>query len=248
MNALVYAFLIAGLTEPKPLTRVTEHSTPTGSVGTTIVAVIADGSRSWSGAESDAIVEQLRREIGSKRSVYVARFDAENGQETELILAGSNRDIVHIRPRTTLMEAIALTLDSVAVGQPVSAIVLIAHAQTSPTYIRTDQIIASLRGSEVPVYTIHLSGQKQRGNLFGRLGRALLSGTIWTVETLIEEDPGEAYSADDTARMLRAMSDESGGLSCVAADRSAALGCAQRIATRITEVADPPKADSGPTP
>ena len=130
--------------------------------------------------------------------------------------------------------------------------VVIAHEQVSPTYVRTDQLISSLIHSEVRVHTIHLSEQNQHKGIFRRLGRAVTAGTVWVAEALIEEDRQE-YSSEETARMLRAMSDETGGIACSAVDAKAALGCAETIAARINEstrsgAGDLSTADSGRKP
>jgi hypothetical protein len=254
MNALLVALVLAGMIEPKPPARVIEHSAQTSSTASTAggsVVVVADGSRSWSGVEADATVEQLQFELDSKWSVHVARFDSERTQDGDLVVAGSNRDLVQVRPRTPMKEAIALTLNDPAVRDRVSAMVVIAHAQVTPTYVETDRLIESLRRSGIQVYAIHLSGRK-RPSAFRRLGYAVTAGTVWIIQALIEEDR-EAQSSKTTAGTLKFMSGETGGLSCAAPDRRAALGCAETIATRINEAvrsgaSDRPTGGSGRKP
>jgi hypothetical protein len=252
MNALLAALLLARMIDPKPPTLPLERSTPNAATTGGSIVIVADGSRSWSGVEADATIDQLRREFGSKWSLHVARFDADTLQGESLKVGGLNRDLVQVRPRTPMKEAIALTLDGIAVRERVAAMVVIAHAQISPTYVRTDRLIELLKRSEIPLYTIHLSDRQKRPGALRRLGHVVTGGTVWIVQALIEEDR-EAQSAKTTARTLRSMSSETGGLSCAAPDRGAALGCAETIATRInqavrTEAADRSIAGSGRKP
>jgi hypothetical protein len=225
--------LAAGI-EPGPHPPVIGSAKTIGSAAGRAIIVVADGSRSWSGAESDVIIHQLWSRIAPGWSVYVTWFDAETPHSGQLLLDNPNRGLVRVQPRTPLKEAIALALKERADLNAIAALVVVAHEQISPTYVPTDQLISSLTRSEVPVHTIHLCGRPKRPNVFSRLRRSFVSGSVWLIEALIEEDR-KADSVRNTGRMLRAMSDQTGGTSCVAPDRNASLRCADTIAARIIE-------------
>ena len=100
MNVLLISMLFAGAIEPKPHAPAIEPAQHTGSATEKSIVVVADGSRSWIGSASDAIIERLRADLGCSWSVHVLRFDANRIGAPELHLTGSNRDLVRVGPPT----------------------------------------------------------------------------------------------------------------------------------------------------
>jgi hypothetical protein len=240
VNALLFSLLLGGLIEPKPHAPAITPNPHTETTAVKSIVVVADGSRTWSGAASDAIIERLRSELGQSWSVHVARFDVEPSGPPEIALKGSNKDLVQVRPRTPMKEAIALAMNERAHVDGLSAIVVIARGQLYPTYVRTEKLASALRQSNLPVYTIHLTGVKHRGNVLRRICRGISTGAAWAIEALIEEDR-EVYSTKDTGRVLNMLSDATGGKAYTALNQQTGLLCATSVAGRITESGDDSK-------
>jgi len=160
MNPLLLGLLIAGLIEPKPHTPAIERTQRTGMPTGRTVLVVADGSRSWSGPESAAALDQLRFHLGPGWSVHVAWFDAETPPKTGSVVAGVNRDLVLVQPSTPMKDTVAVTIGRLADLDAVSVMVVIAHEQISPIYVRTNRLISSLRRSEVRIGAFPASDHK----------------------------------------------------------------------------------------
>jgi hypothetical protein len=132
-----------------------------------------------------------------------------------------------------MKDAIALALNERAHLSGLAAMVVIAREHVYPTYVRTDKLISSLQKSGLPVHSIHLTGRK-RWQIFRSIGSAIPNGVVWLTQALIEEDR-EVYSAENTGRMLSAISQPTGGTAYMASSRQDALLCATKLAGRITE-------------
>jgi hypothetical protein len=57
----------------------------------------------------------------------------------------------------------------------------------------------------------------------------LKNGVAWGIERIVLRE--RSYSARETARLLKLLSDATGGKACVAEDESTAIACADAIAT-----------------
>jgi hypothetical protein len=231
MNLFLISLLLVGMVEPKPKSPAAAPQQPFDcSQSTGDVVVVADGSPGWSGDAADEIVDQLRAKLVPCRSVYVAWFDAEPAHGVSPKTADEH--VLRLQPRTPMKDAVSIALKAREGAGPTRVMILVAHKQSYPTYVGTNDLISSLRRSEVTVHTIELAKGAQ-GSVLQRFGRTVTSGFVWLVEALIEEDRQD-YSAEDTARMLKRISEETGGQACVASDRETGLRCAEAVAAGVT--------------
>jgi hypothetical protein len=230
MNLLLLSALIGGLlqtalhsavVEPQPHS---DESTPLAGV-----AVVADGSRKW-GSSASSVLETLRSQLGPSRPVYVIRFDTDGQYHGP----GADGDAIHAPSDTPMKDVIILALEHVSRASRIDSMVVIAHEQISPTYVRTDQLLSRMVRAEVPVHTVHLTRANDKRSPLRRSGEAVVRGLAWLVEALMEEDR-ESYSASDTGRMLQRISAETGGQACVASDEETGARCAETIAVSINE-------------
>ncbi len=196
------------------------------------VIIVAEGSSGWQGEAANDIVGELKAVLGSCHALQVARFDAGPALQLGFTVEGARRDLVMVRPRTPMREAMETAFALLISAPSPRTMVVIAHEQFYPTTVSTGRLLELSRRSETKVHTIHLVSNRDKGGVFRRLGRSLRNGIVWLVETLGLEERG--YSARDTSRLLKRMADATGGNACVAAaDEASGITCADAIAAEI---------------
>jgi hypothetical protein len=195
------------------------------------VALIVDGSSSWSGVAAGEIANRITSALGACQSVYIARFDADQPDST-----GSGVDhktgIISLPPRTPMKDAIAYSLEEIGKISGSHTVVVVAHDQFYPTLQSTSRLLSSAQQLKATAHTIHLESRGTKGNVFRRFGRALADGTIWVIEALSAQD-AEAYSAGETASTLNQLAQGTGGKACIAIDRESGIHCANAIADQL---------------
>jgi len=195
------------------------------------VVVVVDGTSEWPGRAANRIVGELKLELGSRHPLQVARFDAKPAPQLGFTVKGANRDLVKVRPRTPMREAMAAGFARLISAPNPRTMVVIAHEQLYPTTVSTDGLIELARRSGTKVHTIHLASNRAQGGVPRRLGRSLKNAIVWLVEALVLKERG--YSSRDTARLLKAMADATGGKACVAGGERTGSDCAKSVAAEI---------------
>jgi len=195
------------------------------------VIIVAEGSSGWQGETANKIVGELKAALGSCQALQVVRFDAEPAGQADFTVEGANRDLVMLKPRTPMRDAMETGFTRLAAAESSRTMVVMAHEQFYPTAVSTGGLFKSAQISETTVHTIHLASSRDDGGVFRRLGRTLKNGVVWLVEALITED--RRYSARDTSRLLKRMADATGGKACVAADEPSGIACVDAIAAEI---------------
>jgi hypothetical protein len=197
----------------------------------TPVILVADGSSDWPGQAASRIAGELKVELDSCRRLEMARFDAGPVLETSFAVTGENRDLVMVKPRTPMREAMETGFLWLIDAPSPHTMVVIAHDQFYPTSLSPDRLLDLARRTETKVHTIHLESTPTRREVFRRLGRSLRQRLVWGVEVLGLGERG--YSPADTARLLKVMADATGGKTCVATGERAGIDCARLVATEI---------------
>lgn len=200
------------------------------------IILVVDGSSQWPGQAANEIVAEFQAMLGPCHALQVARFDAEPVLQHGISATGVNRDLVVVRPRTPMREAMEAGFARLIDVPSPHAMVVIAHEQFYPTSVSQGRLVELARRSETTVHAIHLASSRAQGGVFRRLRRWLGNGIVWLIETLALEERG--YSARDTAHLLKIMADATGGRSCTAADEQTRITCAKYIADAI--VSGPP--------
>ena len=109
--------------------------------------------------------------------------------------------------------------------------VVIAHEQYYPSSLSKDRLLELARRSETTVHTIHLSSMRVTAGVCRKVRRSLGNGIVWLVETLGMQERG--YSARDTARVLKMISDATGGTACEISGEKTWTQCARTVAAEI---------------
>ncbi len=245
MHTLLLLFLcgLIGAQGAKPQAAVAQRDPHCGQPLTPLI-LVADGSSNWAGEAANRVVGEFKALLGSCHPLQVARFDAEPVLQHGFSVTGANRDLVVVRPRTPMREAMEASLARLIDAPRPHTMVVLAHEQFYPTTVSTGRLLELARRSETQVHTIHLLSSRERVGVFRRLGRSLRNGIIWLVEALGLEERG--YSARDTARLLQVMVDATGGQACVTGDERTGIDCARLIAAEI--VSRPTRTVGQPVP
>ena len=90
------------------------------------------------------------------------------------------------------------------------------------------------RDSTTRIYSIHLASEPDLANGPRRFARSVRNGFFSVFERVALRQ--RAYSAGDTSRLLKLLSDATGGLACVADDEQSGIACAGAIATVIEKL------------
>jgi hypothetical protein len=227
MNVLLFFLLLAGSTYVPGTTLQAPAEQQHGTSRTAIL--VADGSPGWESQQADKILGELNALLDSSPALQVASYDAEPMSEPGFAVSGANRDLVMVKPRTPMRDAMEMGFALLMEAPRPHTMVVIAHEQFYPTSVSTSRLLELARRSEARVHTIFLTSSPDQARASCRLGRHLRSGVVWVVERIALRQ--RAYSVRDTSRFLKAMSDATGGTSCVAEDERTGIACADVIAT-----------------
>lgn len=233
MNMVLLSLVVAGTIEvpgAKSLTLVETREIHCDQQAAAVV-LVADGSSGWQGEAAIKIVDELNATLDSKRALREARFDAEPTPQLGFTVKGARRDLVMVRPRTPMREAMETGFTWLITVPRPRTMVVIAHEQFYPTKVSTGRLIELARRSGTKVHTIHLASSRGEAGVFRHLGRSLKNGIVWFAEVLVLDERG--YSARDTERLLKLMADSTGGKECVAADERSGIACADAIAGEL---------------
>jgi hypothetical protein len=231
MNPLLFAIFVVGVTHT-PWTRF--QTTALVSSQDQLphpVLVIADGTPGWQHRQADSILDVLNQMLSSRRPLLVAWFDAEPVTPQSFAVRGINRDVVVVRPRTAMKDAIEIGFAVLADTASPRAMIVIAQQQFYPTAVPNSRLLGLARHSATRVFTIHLPSKPDPDNGRRHIGRSVANGFCSVFERLVLRQ--RAYSERDTARFLKLLSDQTGGLACEVEDEQAAIACARAIATAI---------------
>jgi hypothetical protein len=194
------------------------------------VILIVDGSSEWSGQVATRIAGELNASLGSCRPLEVARFDADPALQTGFAVEGLDRDLVTVKPRISMREAMEAGFLRLIDAPGPHTMVVIGHEQFCPTSVSQGRLLKLARHTKTTVHTIHLASTPTRSGVFTRLGRSLRNGAVGAVELSLGE---RGYSPRDTARLLKVMADATGGKACVTTEQPAEIDCAHAVAGEI---------------
>lgn len=229
MNAFLFFLLLAGPTDvpgaklQTPTER--QHETSRTAI------VIADAAPGRESQESIKILGELNAKLDSSPALQVASYDAEPMSEQGFAVGGANRDLVMLRPRTPMRDAMEIGFAALMEAPRPHTMVVIAHEQFYPTSVSTGRLLELAQRSGARVHTILLTSSPDQATEGRGLGRHLRTGVVWVIERIALRQ--RAYSVRDTARFLKTMSDTTGGKSCVAEDERTGMACAETIAAII---------------
>jgi hypothetical protein len=116
-----------------------------------------------------------------------------------------------------------------AAGQ--RTMIVIAHEQFYPSAMSSGRLVELARLSNATIHTVEVQGAPARSGAFRRFGGALRDGLIWLFEAIGEDEHG--YSAAHTARLLKRLSAETGGQSCVVRGDSKPGRCLEIVTARL---------------
>lgn len=199
--------------------------------------VVADGTPGWQRQQANRILDELNAQLSSPRSLLVAWFDAEPNPRAGFAVKDANRELVAVRPRTSMCDAIEIGFAVLADIPRPRAMIVIAQQQFYPTSVPTSRLLESARSSATRIYTIHLASVPNQCNGSRAGGHSVRNGFSHLFERLIVRQ--RAYSARDTSRLLKLMSEATGGRACEVEDEQAGIACATGIATEIEKLSAP---------
>ena len=194
------------------------------------VILVADGGSDWAAEASDRLVRELKAELGSFRLLEVGRFDAEPTLQSGTAVNGLNHDFVLVRPRTPMREVMEAGFIRLMDATSPRTMVVIAHAQFNSTSVSTNDLIDLARRSNTKVYTIHLRSRRAN-SAFRSLGQSLRNRMSRLSESLGHAESG--FSVRDTAQLLQAMADATGGTACTTSGEQREVDCARLVAAEI---------------
>ncbi len=136
-----------------------------------------------------------------------------------------------VRPRRAMRDTmeIGFTWLQRAAGQ--RTMIVIAHEQFYPSAITSRRLVELARASNATVHTVEVQGTPGKGGAFRRLGAAVRDGVIWLFEAFGEDE--HSYSAGHTSRLLKRLSAETGGQSCVVGGDSKQGRCLEIVTARL---------------
>jgi hypothetical protein len=227
MNAFFFFILLAGPTDVPGTKLQSPTEQPRDTSGTAIV--LADGAPGWPSQQADKILGELNALLDSSPALQVARYDAEPMSEHCYDVRGASRDLVMVRPRTPMRDAMEMGFALLMESPRPHTMVVIANEQFYPTSVLASRLLKLAQRSEARVHTILLASSPDQARGSVRLGQHVINGAVWVVERIALRQ--RAYSVRDTSRFLKAMSDATGGTFCVADDERTGMACADAIAT-----------------
>ena len=78
------------------------------------VAVVVDGAPGWQRQQSDKILNALTTRVSAVGPVLVTWFDAEPVRRQEFAIRERNREVIAIKPRTAMRDAMESALAALA--------------------------------------------------------------------------------------------------------------------------------------
>jgi hypothetical protein len=160
-----------------------------------------------------------------------ARFDAEPALNAGFVVERARRDLVAVRPRLPLRDVIESSIQKLMPYAGPHVILVIAHAESEPTSVTTGYLLDLAQQWSVLIHTIHLVSSRPRRRSC-RLAAELIGSSVANARRALgQAEPG--YSARDTARMLKVISDGTSGTACASEDDLTLTRCADAIAEDI---------------
>ena len=229
MNALLFFMLLAGSTDVPATKLQAPTELPRDTSGTAIL--VADGAPGWASQQADKIIRELNARLDSSPALQVARYDAEPMSEHGYAVSGASGDLVMVRPRTPMRDAMEMGFALLMDAPRPHTMVVIANEQFYPTSVFASRLLELAQRSESRVHTILLASSPDQPRGSVHFGQHLMNGAAWVVERIALRQ--RAYSVRDTSRFLKAMSDATGGTFCVANDERTGMACADAIPTTM---------------
>ncbi len=195
------------------------------------IIMIADGSVGWAGKTANGIIGEIAASLDSSHVLQTVRFDAEPVLQHAFYTRRSELDLVSIRPRTPMRDSMEAAFARLLDVPGPRTMVVMAHEQYYPSSVSIDRLLELARRSETTVHTIHLSSMRETAGVCRNVRRPLSNGIAWVVATLGMQERG--YSARDTARVLKMMSDATGGTACEISREKTWTQCARTVAAEI---------------
>ena len=238
MNAVVLTLVLSSvLAAPRPFVFGPSHYVPLRQQQVLSrdalqpVVVVADGNPGWPSQQVRNILGELEISLASSHEIWVARFDAEPTLQRGFAVRGAKHDLVMIRPRTPMRDAVQACLALLASSPAPHTMIVIAREEFYSTDVAPSRLLDLARRSQTTIYGIHLAAPVGPAKRSASLGDSVRSGLAWTVERLFLRQ--RAYPARDTFQLLKLMSSTTGGLTCTAADEHAGIACASEISAAI---------------
>jgi hypothetical protein len=189
------------------------------------IVVVAGARQDRHGVATNRIVSDLTAELGPWQSVQVVRFDAEPVLQNEYTVEGANRDLVVVKPRTPLKDAMEAGLLALITIPGPRGMIIVAHDQLYPSIVSADRLWDLARQWDIQVHTIYL-GSNANETAVRRLARRM--------RNVFNQDSKEhGESPRDTRRFLHLMADVTGGEACVANDEATGIAAANAIAVKV---------------
>jgi hypothetical protein len=198
------------------------------------VFVVADGTPGWQRQQADRILGELNARLSSPHLLLVARFDAEPVPRNGFAVRKADRDLAMVSPRTPMRDTMEVGFALLRETPSPRTMIVIAQQQFYPTSVPTSFLLESARNSASRIYSIHLASEPDQANGAGRFTRSVRNGFCSVFERVLLRQ--RAYSAGDTSRLLKLISDSTGGLACVAHDEQSGVACAAAIAGAIEKL------------
>lgn len=201
------------------------------------VAVVVDGAPGWQRQQSDKLLNALTSRVSAVRPVLVTWFDAEPVRRQEFAIRERNREVIAIKPRTAMRDAMESALAALAVAPLPHVMVVIAQEEFYPSAVPTSRLLELARMSSTRIYAIDLPAEPGQTNGSHHVGRSLAHGLSSLFERVMVRE--KAYGASDTARLLKLMSEATDGCACTEVDQDSGIACASAIAHAIEELLSP---------
>jgi hypothetical protein len=233
MNSLLATFILAGMINFHG-TKFDRRAVPHfdfRSQSAQPVIVVADGTPGWQHQRANKILDELNALLPASHPLLVAWFDAEPPVKPGFAVRVTNRELVMVRPRTSMKDAMEIGFAVLADAPRPRTMIVIAEQQFYPTSVPTGRLLEAARHSATRIYTIHLASELNQGSGSRHIGRSVGNAFLHIFERLVIRQ--RAYSVADTSRQLKLMSDATGGWACVAEDEHAGVACAAGIVARL---------------
>src|SRR5581483_1116085 len=176
------------------------------------VVLVVDGSSAWPGQAANRISDQLVALFGPRVRLAVARFDTEPTLQSGFSVRPQNRELVVVRPRTPLREAMEEGFVWLMEAHRPHFMIVIAHDQFYPTSTSKGRLLELARSSDTRVHAIQLSSDRSAEGGSRRPVSWLKSATAGLLERVALRE--RSYSTRDTERLLDALTDAQGGNDC----------------------------------
>jgi hypothetical protein len=224
----------------------THEATPNGRMPAAIdpnarpmrsVAVVADGLPGWQRQQSDRILNELTTRLSAAGPLLVTWFGAEPVERQEFAIRDTNREVLTAKPRTAMRDAMESALAALADAPRPHVMVVIAQEEFYPSSVPASRLLELARISATRIYAIDLPAEPDQANGPHHVSRSVTHGLLSLFERAMVRE--RAYTASDTARLLKRMSEATGGCACAAANQDSGTACASAVAHAIEELSSP---------